>query len=156
MVGSGWLFGAVIIMLIALCFAELAALFPRSGALVHMCHASHGEGSVGSGAGCAFGRTCRVPTAETEAIVIYANNSEPQQGAVGAVLVMWGVSAIYRLPFATWQQVVNYITLVSILTYGLGPVALLVLRRNLPGLKRPCRWRGHMLSPLWRSSAAAL
>jgi amino acid transporter len=63
MVGSGWLFGsyhaakiagplsigswvlgAIIIMLIALCFAELAALFPRSGALVHMSHASHGEG----------------------------------------------------------------------------------------------------------------
>ena len=63
MIGSGWLFGAfhaakiadplsiwswivggVIIMLIALCFAEFAALFPRSGALVHMSHASHGEG----------------------------------------------------------------------------------------------------------------
>jgi amino acid transporter len=53
-IGSGWLFGAfhasrlagplsiwswmvggVIILLIALCFAELATLFPRSGALVH-------------------------------------------------------------------------------------------------------------------------
>jgi amino acid transporter len=63
MIGSGWLFGAyhaskiagplsigswalgaIIIMLIALCFAELAAIFPRSGALVHMSHASHGEG----------------------------------------------------------------------------------------------------------------
>ena len=55
MIGSGWLFGAyrasriagplaiwswvvgaVIIMLIALCFAELAVLFPRSGALVDL------------------------------------------------------------------------------------------------------------------------
>ena len=63
MIGSGWLFGAlhaskiagplsllswilgaIIIMLIALCFAELASLFPRAGALVHMSHASHGEG----------------------------------------------------------------------------------------------------------------
>ncbi|MGR3909592.1 hypothetical protein Q3A80_21360 [Burkholderia sp. SR8] len=63
MVGSGWLFGAchasriagplsigswvlgaIIIMLIALCFAELAAMFPRSGALVHVSHASHGVG----------------------------------------------------------------------------------------------------------------
>jgi amino acid transporter len=63
MIGSGWLFGsyhaariagpyaiwswvvgAVIIMLIALCFAELGVLFPRSGALVHMSHASHGDG----------------------------------------------------------------------------------------------------------------
>ncbi len=62
-IGSGWLFGAfhaskiagplaiwswvaggVIILLIALCFAELAPMFPRSGALVHMSYASHGEG----------------------------------------------------------------------------------------------------------------
>lgn len=63
MVGSGWLFGtchasriagplsigswvlgAIFTMLIALCFAALAAMFPRSGALVHMSHASHGVG----------------------------------------------------------------------------------------------------------------
>lgn len=62
MIGSGWLFGAYhaskiagplsvwswvigagIIMLIALCFAELSTMFSKSGALVHMSHASHGE-----------------------------------------------------------------------------------------------------------------
>ncbi|MGH7036730.1 MAG: hypothetical protein ACREE4_08670 [Stellaceae bacterium] len=63
-IGSGWLFGAfhaakiagplairswvaggvIIILLIAFCFAEFAPMFPRSGALVHMSHASHGEG----------------------------------------------------------------------------------------------------------------
>src|SRR3546814_13823954 len=68
MIGSGWLFGAyhasmiagplsvwswiigaVIIMLIALCFAELSALFPRCGALLPLSHACHCEGVGGLG-----------------------------------------------------------------------------------------------------------
>lgn len=96
MIGSGWLFGAyraskiagplsvwswvagaVIIMLIALCFAELAALFPRSGALVHMSHASHGE-SLGRVWGwMLFMAYAPVPAVEAEAIVTYANNYLP-------------------------------------------------------------------------------
>ncbi len=62
-IGSGWLFGAyhatkiagplaiwswvagaIIILLISLCFAELGALFPHSGALVHMSYAGLGRG----------------------------------------------------------------------------------------------------------------
>ena len=61
MIGSGWLFGpletalqagplsiwswvigGVIVLLLALVFAELATLFPLSGALVHMSYVSHG------------------------------------------------------------------------------------------------------------------
>ncbi len=38
-----------------------------------------------------------------------------------AVLVMWLVSAIFLLPFPAWQQMVNYITSVTVLTYGIGP-----------------------------------
>jgi amino acid transporter len=93
MIGSGWLFGAyhaskiagplsvwswvagaVIIMLIALCFAELAALFPRSGALVHMSHASHGEGLGRIWGWMLFLAYVPVPAVEAEAIVTYANN----------------------------------------------------------------------------------
>lgn len=96
MIGSGWLFGAyhasriagplaiwswvvgaVIIMLIALCFAELAALFPRSGALVHMSHASHGEGLGRIWGWMLFLAYVPVPAVETEAIVTYANNYLP-------------------------------------------------------------------------------
>ena len=93
MIGSGWLFGAyhaskiagplsvwswvagaAIIMLIALCFAELAALFPRSGALVHMSHASHGEGLGRIWGWMLFLAYVPVPAVEAEAIVTYANN----------------------------------------------------------------------------------
>jgi len=96
MIGSGWLFGsyhaakiagpyaiwswvvgAVIIMLIALCFAELGALFPRSGALVHMSHASHGEGLGRILSWMLFLAYVPVPAVEAEAVVTYANNYLP-------------------------------------------------------------------------------
>jgi amino acid transporter len=96
MIGSGWLFGAyhaakiagplaigswvagaIIIMLIALCFAELAALFPRSGALVHMSHASHGEGLGRIWGWMLFLAYVPVPAVEAEAIVTYADNYLP-------------------------------------------------------------------------------
>jgi amino acid transporter len=96
MIGSGWLFGAyhaskiagplsiwswvvgaAIIMLIALCFAELAALFPRSGALVHMSHASHGEGLGRIWGWMLFLAYVAVPAVEAEAIVTYADNYLP-------------------------------------------------------------------------------
>jgi amino acid transporter len=96
MIGSGWLFGAyraariagplaiwswvvgaVIILLIALCFAELAVLFPRSGALVHMSHASHGEGLGRIWGWMLFLAYVAVPSVEAEAIVTYANNYLP-------------------------------------------------------------------------------
>ena len=96
MIGSGWLFGAfhaakiagplslwswvvgaVIVMLIALCFAELAALFPRSGAMVHMSHATHGD-AVGRLWGWMLVLAyVAVPPVEAEAIVTYANNYLP-------------------------------------------------------------------------------
>ena len=96
MIGSGWLFGAyhaskiagplsiwswvvgaAIIMLIALCFAELAALFPRSGALVHMSHASHGARLGRIWGWMLFLSYVGVPAVEAEAIVTYANNYLP-------------------------------------------------------------------------------
>ncbi len=96
MIGSGWLFGAyhaariagplaiwswvagaVIILAIALCFAELAALFPRSGALVHMSHASHGAGLGRIWGWMLFLAYVPVPAVEAEAIVTYANNYLP-------------------------------------------------------------------------------
>jgi amino acid transporter len=96
MIGSGWLFGAYhasriagplsvwswvvgggIIMLIALCFAELSALFPRSGALVHMSHASHGAGLGRIWGWMLFLAYVPVPPVEAEAIVTYANNYFP-------------------------------------------------------------------------------
>lgn len=72
-----WIIGAVIILLIALCFSELASLFPRSGALVHMSHASHGVGLGRIWAWLLFLAYAPIPAVEAEAVVTYANNYLP-------------------------------------------------------------------------------
>jgi len=137
MIGSGWLFGAyhasriagplsigswiigaVIIMLIALCFAELAALFPRSGALVHMSHASHGEGLGQLWCWLLFLAYVPVPAVEAEAIVTYANNYLPwfiHPGSSGLLTLtgfitcaaLLGVTALLNLMVVRWLLNVN-------------------------------------------------
>ena len=62
---------------------------------------------------------------------------------------MWVVGVLFLLPFPAWQLMVNYITSITVLTYGLGPVVLLVLRRNLPGAGRAFELKGAgVLAPL--------
>ncbi len=123
MIGSGWLFGAFheakiagplsvwswvvgafIIMLIALCFADLVAPFPRSGALVHMSHASHGEGLGRVWAWMLFLAYVVVPPVEAEAVVTYANNYLPyfiQQHSSGLLTTTgFFVCAVLLLIFA--------------------------------------------------------
>lgn len=53
-----------------------------------------------------------------------------------AVIVMWVVGVLFLLPFPAWQLLVGYISSITVLTYGLGPVALLVLRKSLPQAER--------------------
>jgi amino acid transporter len=66
-----------------------------------------------------------------------------------SVLAMWIVGILFLLPFPAWQLMVNYITSITVLTYGLGPIVLLVLRRNQPTLRRPFRlWWAEILAPL--------
>lgn len=96
MIGSGWLFGAyyaaqlagpyslitwlvgaIIILFIALCFAELSPMFPRSGALVHMSHVTHGPALGRVWSWLLFLAYIAVPPVETEAVLTYANNYLP-------------------------------------------------------------------------------
>ena len=37
---------------------------------------------------------------------------------------MWAVGVLFLLPFPAWQLMVSYITSVTVITYGLGPVVL--------------------------------
>jgi len=62
---------------------------------------------------------------------------------------MWVVGTLFLLPFPAWQLMVYYITSITVLTYGLGPIVLLVLRRNRPDLKRPFHLKGaEILAPI--------
>ncbi|MES1936475.1 APC family permease [Salinisphaera hydrothermalis] len=126
MIGSGWLFGAyhaaklagpwsilswvigaVIIMMLAFCFAELATMFPRSGALVHISHASHGDGLGRIWSWMLFLAYVAVPAVEAEAVVTYANNYlpflvNPSSGVLTVVgffvsVVLLGIFALLNL-----------------------------------------------------------
>ena len=59
-----------------------------------------------------------------------------------SVVLMWVLGVIFLLPFPAWQKMVDYISDITALTYGLGPIVLLVLRRDQPDLVRPFRLIG--------------
>lgn len=132
-----WVIGAFIIMLIALCFAELAALFPRSGALVHMSHASHGDGLGRIWSWMLFLAYVPIPAVEAEAIVTYANNYLPyfiQPGSQGLLTVagfiacaaLLGLMALLNLMTVRWLLNFNStITWWKILVPAITIVALI-------------------------------
>jgi amino acid transporter len=56
-----------------------------------------------------------------------------------AIAVSFLVGIVVFLPFPGWQKLVGFITSASALAYGLAPIALSSLRRQLPELDRPFR-----------------
>lgn len=65
-----------------------------------------------------------------------------QQGVpwIGLV-VTWVVGVIFFFPFPSWQQLVSAVSLITVLSYMIGPVILLHLRKALPDFQRPFRLR---------------
>jgi amino acid transporter len=133
-----WVVGAFIILAIAFCFAELGALFPRSGALVHMSHASHGEGLGRIWAWMLFLAYVATPAVESEAVVTYANNYLPyfiKHGSHGLLTpvgfavcaVAVGIFAVLNLLAVRWLLHVNStVTWWKIAIPALTGIALLV------------------------------
>lgn len=96
MIGSGWLLGplhaaqqagplsigswaiaAFVVGLLALIYAELAPMFPRSGGLVHMSHVTHGMLLGRIWTWILFLAYVTIPPVEAMAVVNYANNYIP-------------------------------------------------------------------------------
>ena len=48
-----------------------------------------------------------------------------------------GVGILSFLPFPGWQKLVSFLSSVSILSYGVGPICLLAMRRLQPTMARP-------------------
>lgn len=46
--------------------------------------------------------------------------------------ITWIVGLLFFLPFPSWQKIVTFISSATVLGYGVGPVALMTLRRTLP------------------------
>ncbi|MDA8349995.1 MAG: APC family permease [Pseudomonadota bacterium] len=72
-----WIIGAVSILFLAFVFAELATMFPNSGALVHMTHVSHGDFVGKIWTWILFLAFVSVPPVEVSAVLTYANNYLP-------------------------------------------------------------------------------
>ncbi len=57
------------------------------------------------------------------------------------LVITWIVGAIFFFPFPSWKQLVSAVSLITVLSYMIGPVILLHLRRVLPDAQRPFRLR---------------
>lgn len=132
-----WLLGAAIILLIAFCFAELATMFPRSGALVHMSHASHGIGLGRVWGWLLFLAYVPIPAVEAEAIVTYANNYLPvfiqpdSSGLLSATgfvcaVVLLGILALLNLLAIRWLLNINSVVTIWKIFVPLATVVVLL------------------------------
>lgn len=66
-----------------------------------------------------------------------------------ALLLTFVIGCVFFFPFPSWQKLVNYASSATVLSYGLGCVVLLRMRRVMPELKRPFRlWSAWLIAPL--------
>ncbi len=70
-------------------------------------------------------------------------NGAPSTG----LWITWIVGILFFLPFPSWQKIVTFISSATVLGYGIGPVALMTLRRSLPlgSYPRPFTLKGASL-----------
>jgi amino acid transporter len=57
------------------------------------------------------------------------------------LVVTYVVGVVFFFPFPSWQKLVSAVSLITVLSYGIGPVILLHLRKALPDAIRPFRLR---------------
>ncbi|OBS08831.1 APC family permease [Acidihalobacter prosperus] len=79
----------------------------------------------------------------TASRVVYATGNEGLMSALMSrvtdkgvpwvgLLVTYAFGVFFFFPFPSWQKLVGYISSVTVLSYGIGPVVLLSLRKTLP------------------------
>ncbi len=55
------------------------------------------------------------------------------------LVVTYLVGVLFFFPFPSWQKLVGAVSLITVLSYAIGPIILLHLRKTLPGAERPFR-----------------
>lgn len=66
-----------------------------------------------------------------------------------ALIVTFVIGLLFFFPFPSWQKLVTYASSATVLSYGLGCVVLLQMRRVMPDTKRPFRlWGAWIITPL--------
>lgn len=146
-----WVVGAVVILLIALCFSELGALFPRSGALVHMSHASHGKGLGQIWGWILFLSYAAVPAVEAEAVLTYTNNYLPYFIRHGSDGLLTPIGFITCAALLGVFALINLLTVKKLLTvntiitwWKIGVPILTIIVLMLWSLHAGGRGHGHV------------
>lgn len=57
------------------------------------------------------------------------------------LVVTYVMGVLFFFPFPSWQKLVSAVSLITVLSYSIGPIILLNLRRTLPDATRPFRLR---------------
>ncbi len=57
------------------------------------------------------------------------------------LIVTYVVGVVFFFPFPSWQKLVSAVSLITVLSYSIGPVILLHLRKTMPDAVRPFRLR---------------
>ena len=57
------------------------------------------------------------------------------------LVVSYVVGVVFFFPFPSWQKLVSAVSLITVLSYSIGPVILLHLRNTMPDATRPFRLR---------------
>jgi amino acid transporter len=66
-----------------------------------------------------------------------------------ALLCTFAVGVVFFFPFPSWKTMAGYISSVTVLSYGIGPILLLRLRKALPNTHRPFKLRAPwLIAPL--------
>ncbi len=66
-----------------------------------------------------------------------------------SLLITFVIACLFLFPFPSWSQFVGYVSDITVLSYGIGPIVLLIMRERRPDEPRPFRLRAaRMLAPL--------
>lgn len=64
-----------------------------------------------------------------------------------SLLLAFVVGLIVFLPFPSWQKLVGFVTSITVLSFGSGPLVLAAMRKQLPNQERPYRLPGGHVIP---------
>ncbi|MDN5864060.1 MAG: APC family permease [Gammaproteobacteria bacterium] len=57
------------------------------------------------------------------------------------LIIAYVVGLLFFFPFPSWQKLVSAVVMITVLSYSVGPILIISLRKSLPGAERPFRLR---------------
>lgn len=104
-----WVIGGILVLIIALNYAEISGMIPRSGAIVRYPHMTHGSYTGYVLAWAYFLSAVTVPAIEAEAVVTYASSYiKGLTVASGSVTLLTGAGIAFALVLTIFFFILNY------------------------------------------------